>query len=418
MPRFAASVTVLCLALLMAVGAVAAEPDKLSAAEVEALTKKAKTMVATKNVVQAIAIYEEIYNATADPKYLYNIGYLHEDTGQLDMAWDYYQRFLLAWPDAPNAAELQTYLGELAGSLSENYVLVHVFTQPAGASVEIVTEEATRSPSGVTPMSAWMPFGEVLVRLSREGHQVLEETITVKAGKSRRLRLALEPLPQPGTLTLGPMADGARLTVDGKVATGAELSLPPGEHTLALTLPDGTKRTATVTVADGTVSPVPEDFWGVPDAAPASDAKTSTDGVADLSAVASDADWPVPMATWITGATSVAATIAGTTVLIMAHGEADEAQRAHTAWSEPYVAAGNQWTQESARLYDVWKGQDDEAQMLQTVSVVLFSVAGAAAVTSLVWWLVDTPPDAGASEALVTPILLDDGLGAAATWSF
>ena len=82
------------------------------------------------------------------------------------------------------------------------------------------------------------------------------------------------------------------------------------------------------------------------------------------------------------------------------------------------MAAGNAWTQDSAGLYNVWKDHDDQAAMLQTVSIVLFSVAGAAAVTSVVWWLVDTPPDAGASEALVTPILLDDGLGAATTWSF
>ncbi|MDP6944772.1 MAG: PEGA domain-containing protein, partial [Myxococcota bacterium] len=242
-----AVVTLWAACLLTPVSAQAKGPAKLAPAEIEVLVKKAKTLVATRNVVQALAIYEQLHEATGAPKYLYNIGYLYEDMGQLDVAWDYYQRFLLAWPDAPNASELQTYLGELAEELGKAYVLVHVFSAPPGASVEIVTDEGTRQPSGVTPMSTWMPFGKVLVRLRLEGHAMLDKKITVKRRKSQRLRLTMEPLAQPGFLTCGEMEEGMALSVDGKVrpdaTTGARLSLPPGEHTLVLTLADGSERT-------------------------------------------------------------------------------------------------------------------------------------------------------------------------------
>ncbi len=316
---------VLLASCLWTATALAEAPAALSPAEVKALTDKAKTMVATQNVVQAIVIYEQIYEGTRDPKYLYNIGYLHEDSGQLDMAWDYYQRFLLAWPDAPNAKDLQTYLGELAGKLREAYVLIHVFTTPPGATVAVVTEEATRTPSSVTPMSTWMPFGPVTLRLTHEGYEPLEKAITVKAGKSQRLRLALTKRVVPGVLTIGSMPPDATLTLDGtpqtRVVPGGTLTLQPGKHTLTLTFADGTRRAGTVTVTDGQASPLPTDWWSAPLAGTTTTFGTGTG--ADLSATASapEVGGGVPMGTWVTGASAIAFAIAATTVQVLAQGQ-------------------------------------------------------------------------------------------------
>jgi hypothetical protein len=42
----------------------------------------------------AIAAFERAYAAKPDPRFLYNIGRIHEEAGQLDLAVDYYRRFV------------------------------------------------------------------------------------------------------------------------------------------------------------------------------------------------------------------------------------------------------------------------------------------------------------------------------------
>lgn len=401
----------------------ASTPTTLSPAEVKALTDKAKTMVATQNVVQAIVIYEQIYDGTRDPKYLYNIGYLHEDSGQLDMAWDYYQRFLLAWPDAPNAKDLQTYLGELAQKLREAYVLIHVFTTPPGATVAIVTEEATRTPSSVTPMSTWMPFGPVTLRLTHEGYEPLEKKITVKAGKSQRLRLTLTQRVVPGVLTIGSMPPDATLTLDGapqtRVVPGGTLTLQPGKRTLTLTFADGTRREGVVTVADGKVSDLPLDWWAAPAPPPSTPGDASGTG-ADLSASASapSGDTSIPLGTWITGAAALGLAAAGIAVQVMASDQFTVAEQANADFYAVWDDSLAEQPESTHALARTWQDEDQTYQTLQTTSAVLFGVAGAAALTSVIWLLVDTPSGDAQDAARIAPLIAPGRLGAAATWSF
>jgi hypothetical protein len=408
--------------LLTTASTKAAAPATLTAAEVDALNSKAKTMVETLNVVQGIAIYEQIYESTKDPKYLYNIGYLYEDTGQFDMAWDFYQRFLLAWPGAPNAKKLQSYMGELKGKLETDYVLVHVFTTPPGARITVVTSENERKPSGVTPMSTWMPFGDVTLRVTLEGQQTLNKQINVKPRKSQRLRMNLTPIAKATDLSVGAVGPGTTLAIDGKyqgkLSAGQRIPLSPGVHTLTLTLSDGTQRTHSLIVKDDTVSPAPPaEFWTSPETEPSSEG-TVSDVSADLSASssASSGVGQIPLGVWITGSVAVASASIAATFMALAHGSAEEARR-YMGDVQTEVDANNLSGADAA--HSQWEDADATATTQQTLSIALFSAAGAAAAASLIWWLVDTPAsEVNSNEARLTPIILHDGLGAQATWSF
>jgi hypothetical protein len=402
----------------------------LSKAQVKSLVQQAKTMVATENVVQGIAIYEQIYDGTKDPKYLYNIGYLYEDTGQLDMAWDFYQRFLLAWPDAPNGKKLQNYLGELKTKLEVDYVLVHVFTTPPGAAITVVTSENERRPSGVTPMSTWMPFGEVTLKVSLKGHEAFEKTITVKPRKSQRLRMNLKEIAKATDLRVGPIGPGTALAIDGEtqagLSAGQTIPMSPGAHTLTLTLADGTQRTHQLTVDGDTLAPSPPaDFWTPRSAAGAANGQVSGTS-ADLSASSSASPGlsDVPLGVWITGSVAVATASVAAVLMAIAHGSADEA-RGYMGTLNDEVAANNGPASDVA--WRQWSDADATASAQQTASIALFVAASAAAATSVIWWFVDTPSggvdaphqaDLSPIKAGLSPIILHDGLGAQATWRF
>lgn len=396
-----------------------AQDKTLSKKEIEALNKRAKTMVATQNVVAAIAIFEEIFASTNDPKYLYNIGYLYQDSGQLDVAWDYYQRFLMEWPDAPNAEDLQTYLGELAQTLKKSHVLTHLFTDPAGASVTILADDITRKPSGVTPLSVWLPRGPVTLTFKRDGFQPLKKNWMVGDKRAPRLRLALTPEPAGASLTLGAIPEGTTVLLDGEAleqaATGQVLTLKPGSHTLTLRLANGDERSASLIVTGETLSGLDPGFWSSETSTPTALEAVSGDPTT-LSTSAETSTWKTPIGSWVLGGVSLAAAIGGS--IVMALGT-DAASQARNAADAMYAESNSIDTNNS--LYLDWQSQSDQADMMSVTSYALYGVAGAAAIASLAWALSDNlaeGPRAARNDIKVLPSLSPAGGGAHVTWSF
>jgi hypothetical protein len=386
----------------------------MSAAEIEALLDKAETLVATRNVVRALEIYERIYVATGATKHLYNIGYLYEDMGELDRAWDYYQRFLLEWPQAPNAKELQGYLEELAEELGRTHVLVHAFTTPPGASIEIVTRSDSRRPFGVTPLSTWMPLGKVLLRLNLDGHEALEKKVVVKRRRSQRLKFKMKAVPKPGILICGEIPEGATLSVDDThrpdAITGAKLSLEPGKHQLSLTLSDGTVRRATVAVADGVVEGIPGAWW--PNRADDAAAHLNEP---EVNLVGATVSLELPVGVWVTGSVALVTAVSAGVVLGLAHDSASQAQGSLALLTQHHNAGQKA---DADQEHAIWSSLSEDADSLESISIALFTVAGAAAIGSVVWWLLDGSSPPSADAAFVTPLIFDDGLGAAATLRF
>jgi hypothetical protein len=62
--------------------------------DVEAMVTEASAAFDAGDFDGAIAAFERAYAAKPDPRFLYNIGRIHEEAGQLDLAVDYYRRFV------------------------------------------------------------------------------------------------------------------------------------------------------------------------------------------------------------------------------------------------------------------------------------------------------------------------------------
>ena len=78
--------------------------------------------------------------------------------------------------------------------------------------------------------------GEYLIEVSRDGYESDARKVTVYSQKKMDVRVALSP--EKGTLTVRTDVDGATVVVDGeeKGATPLTLTLPAGEHLVAVSL--------------------------------------------------------------------------------------------------------------------------------------------------------------------------------------
>lgn len=74
--------------------AVAPESDAPADDDPEALSAAAVAAFKAKDYDNAIALFEKAYAADPQPNYLFNIGRVHEEKGQLAKAVEYYQRFV------------------------------------------------------------------------------------------------------------------------------------------------------------------------------------------------------------------------------------------------------------------------------------------------------------------------------------
>jgi tetratricopeptide (TPR) repeat protein len=87
-----------CLALAVFAGpvatAAAAAPDASSPADADALSEAAVEKFEAKDYDGAAALFERAYEADPQPNYLFNIGRVYEEKGDLRRAVEFYQRFV------------------------------------------------------------------------------------------------------------------------------------------------------------------------------------------------------------------------------------------------------------------------------------------------------------------------------------
>jgi len=72
----------------------AASPSEESRAEVESLLGRATELFQAERYDEAIALFEEAYALDPEANYLFNIGRVYEEKGELQTALSYYERFV------------------------------------------------------------------------------------------------------------------------------------------------------------------------------------------------------------------------------------------------------------------------------------------------------------------------------------
>jgi outer membrane receptor protein involved in Fe transport len=124
--------------------------------------------------------------------------------------------------------------------------------EPAGAQVRV--DRADAAPEATLPGSVRLRPGRHILHVSAPGHIAAQIPVEAQADREEALSVKLQPLLAPtGTLVVTANHEGALVQVDGKEAgfTPAVLSLPVGEHQVAVIMSEMRPHRARVEIEEG-----------------------------------------------------------------------------------------------------------------------------------------------------------------------
>ncbi len=124
--------------------------------------------------------------------------------------------------------------------------------EPEGAQIRV--DRADAAPKATLPGVVQLRPGRHIVYVSAPGYIAAQIPVEAQADREEALSVKLQPLPAPtGTLVVTANHDGALVRVDGKEAgfTPAVLSLPVGEHQVAVFMSDMRPHHERVVIEEG-----------------------------------------------------------------------------------------------------------------------------------------------------------------------
>ncbi len=163
---------------------------------------------------------------------VYDIARAYERLDRPADAYRYYEDALAGEPDPETRRQIEASLASLAPQLA----LVVVETTPSGASLFV--DRRDLGSVGVAPRSLALPAGSHRILAELEGH-VLTTSDAFEARVGDRVTVRLELPRIEGTVAIA--GEGATVRVDREDGEAActspcEISLPPGQHVLYLTV--------------------------------------------------------------------------------------------------------------------------------------------------------------------------------------
>lgn len=173
----------------------------------------------------AIEHYLRAYDLAPHPFALHNIGFDHEQLGQLREAARFYERYLRDAPDPADRARVARLVATLRARPSK----LTVRSSPPGARVTIDGQ-----PAGVTPYAGVVPGGAHRVAVESDADRQTQE---ITAEFAEPLALSFELRGADGTLVVTGTPAGAAVLVDGSPAgrLPAALTVPSGPHRVQIT---------------------------------------------------------------------------------------------------------------------------------------------------------------------------------------
>jgi tetratricopeptide (TPR) repeat protein len=131
--------------------------------------------------------FQEAFDAVPNPIVLLSIAESEMKLEQFTEAVVTWQRYLELKPDAADRADIETKIKTLAAMPA----MVSVTSEPSGAALDLDGLPTQRT----TPVQLELAPGEHTIDYSLAGHRSGSETLSVKAGEKRQLRVSLEALP-------------------------------------------------------------------------------------------------------------------------------------------------------------------------------------------------------------------------------
>jgi hypothetical protein len=180
MPRIAMGAAALAVVLAAAQDATAQDAKAVEAYQGGVdLAKQGK-------YAEAIEMFEEAMKLGAPSMALYNIARCYESMGKLDLAVDYYRRYIQA-PDAEDVVGVEAKIEELESKPSA----VTVTSEPEGAKVHEILGDGTTLELGETPLEFGAKAGEHTYLVSADGFMPTKVKIETGMGKPYPIHVEL-----------------------------------------------------------------------------------------------------------------------------------------------------------------------------------------------------------------------------------
>jgi hypothetical protein len=205
-----------------------------------ALNAKAIDSYKAKNFLEAIDFWlqaAEVASKAQLIKLHKNLGLALYKLERLPEAWYHLTHYMqrIDKTDAKVARKIV----ELEKRLKKVHARVNISSQPAGALG--VLPPGDRMHRIVTPFEWWLPPGEYVIVLEKEGYLRGEEKVRVELDADNRFSFPLREVPKTGTVKLTGKTEGSNVRVDGKSVGPLPYAgnLLPGSHKLEVIYPDG-----------------------------------------------------------------------------------------------------------------------------------------------------------------------------------
>jgi hypothetical protein len=142
---------------------------------------------------EALAKFEEAYEAKPHPSIRYNIGKCYERLGDLPKAMRNYRDYLRLAPDAKDKDQVVSAVANLERRFREQGVQqLLVYSDPEGALVAVDDKEL-----GKAPVSTELVPGDHHVALTLEGFESARRVFVMPPNRSIELSFALKPVAAP-----------------------------------------------------------------------------------------------------------------------------------------------------------------------------------------------------------------------------
>jgi PEGA domain-containing protein len=195
--------------------------------------------------------FQAAYDASHDPRVLFNVAICERQLGHYGAAVQTFRRQLSEAAGKLTKAE-EAEITAVIASLEKLLASLTVEANEAGADVYVDSEKV-----GVTPLKLplLVPVGERLVRVSKPGYVDATESIQLAAGAMGKVTLKLAPLVKTALVNVSVVGPAnATVTVDGKEVGPAPFSgrvtVSPEPHQFAAVAPGYLSATKSIVVTE------------------------------------------------------------------------------------------------------------------------------------------------------------------------